>query len=89
MGSSLVGFYTTSNTFPMENFNHGWKNDMVANMATIFARGALQRSSFLGNLKPLIQETWPLENSNLMHFFYCFSILSVIPIVPSNNLNLG
>ena len=30
-----------------------WKNYMVVNMATIFARRVLWRSSFLGNLKPL------------------------------------
>jgi hypothetical protein len=36
----------------IENFNHGWKNDMVANMATFFARGVLWNSKFLSNLKP-------------------------------------
>jgi hypothetical protein len=29
------------------------KNDMVANIATLFAMGVFQSSSFLGNLKPL------------------------------------
>ena len=37
----------------LENFKHESKNDMDANMATLFVRGALRRSSFLGNLKPL------------------------------------
>jgi hypothetical protein len=36
----------------MDNFMFGLKNDMVANMATRFARGVLRMSSFLGNLKP-------------------------------------
>ena len=37
--SSLVGVHTMAKTFPMENFNHGWENDMVANMPTLIARG--------------------------------------------------
>ena len=53
MGLSVAGVYTTTKTFTMENFKHGWKNDMAANMATPFARGVLWRSSFLGRLKPL------------------------------------
>ena len=28
------------------------ENDMVANMATIFAEGVIWKSSFLGNLEP-------------------------------------
>lgn len=39
----------------MERTLSSWmkENDIVANMATLFDRGVLERSSFLGNLKPL------------------------------------
>ena len=37
----------------VENFVHGWQNDMVTNVATLLGRGVLWRSSFLGNLKIL------------------------------------
>ena len=54
ISSSLVKVYTTTKTSSLKNFKDGCKNDMGANMATFFARGGvLQRSSFLGNLKPL------------------------------------
>jgi hypothetical protein len=33
--------YTTGKTSPVENFKHGRKNDMDANMATLFAKGTL------------------------------------------------
>jgi hypothetical protein len=49
--SCPVEVYTTVKNPPVENFAHGWKNDMAANVATLFWRGVLQRSSFLGNLK--------------------------------------
>ena len=55
MGSSPAGVYTTVDTSPVENFNNGLKNGIVANMAT-FIGGVLQRSSFLGNLKPLYKK---------------------------------
>jgi hypothetical protein len=45
----------------------GTKNDPVANMTTLFARGVLRRSSSLSNLKPS-EKTWHLENSNLISF---------------------
>ena len=48
MGFSLAGVYTT-----VENFKHGWQNDMDVNMATLFVGGILWRSSFLSYLKPL------------------------------------
>ena len=52
VGSSPARVYTMAKTSQVENFNHGWKNDLAINMATPFARGVLQRSSFLDNLKP-------------------------------------
>jgi hypothetical protein len=51
MNSSLAKVYTTPKTFAEENSKHGWKNDMVVNMATFFVREVLQRSSLLNNLK--------------------------------------
>jgi hypothetical protein len=48
-----VQVYSTVKNSPMENFAHRWKNDMATNMATLFWRGILQKSSFLGNLKAL------------------------------------
>ena len=58
----MAGMYTATKTSLVENFKHEWKNDMDANMANLFFRGVLWRSSFLGNLKPLdnkldLQET--------------------------------
>ena len=50
MGSSLARVYITVKTSQVENFKHGRKNDMVANMATLFVRGVLKRSSSLDNL---------------------------------------
>jgi hypothetical protein len=46
--SSPVRGSTTDKTSLVENFKNGCKNDM----ATIFGREILRRSSFLGNLKP-------------------------------------
>ena len=37
MGSSLVRVYTIANAFPVENFKHGWENDMAINMAIFLA----------------------------------------------------
>ena len=62
MSSSLSRVYVIAKTSLVENSKHGWKNDMVANMATLFVRGVLWRSCFLGKLQTLIQETWPPEN---------------------------
>ena len=53
MGSSPTRVYNMAKTSPVENFKHGWKNDTIVNMATLFARGVLRGSSFKGNLKPL------------------------------------
>jgi hypothetical protein len=54
MVTSLVGVYTTTKTSLVE---HGWKNDMVANMTThtsfLLGRRVFWRSNFLGNFKPL------------------------------------
>ena len=43
--------YTTVKNPLVKNFVHGWKNDMAANVATLFWRGVLWKLSFLGNLK--------------------------------------
>ena len=67
MGSSLAKVYTTSKTSPIENFEHEWKYDMATNMATLFARGVLRMSSFLGNLKPLDKKLDIWKNCNLWH----------------------
>jgi len=53
MGSSPVGVYTLAKTSSMKNSKHERNNDMDVNMATVFVRGVLWRSSFLVNLKPL------------------------------------
>ena len=86
MSSSLAGFYTTAKTSPVKNFKHGWNNDMVSNMATLFAKGVLHRPSVLG--KALEKKTWPSENSNL-RFIYISPILSTIPNFASNKLVCG
>jgi hypothetical protein len=55
-------------TFLVENFNHGWKNDMVVNMATLFPKGVFWRSSFLDNLRTSYVELALPESSNFMQF---------------------
>jgi hypothetical protein len=52
----------------VENFNHGWKNDMVVNMATLFAKGVLWRSSLLDSLKTSYVELALPESSNFRQF---------------------
>jgi hypothetical protein len=39
--SCPVEVYTMVKNPPVENFAHGWKNDMAANVATLFWRGVL------------------------------------------------
>jgi hypothetical protein len=51
--SCLMEVYAMVKSPLVENFAHGWKNDMVANVLTIFWNGVLWRSFFLGNLKAL------------------------------------
>jgi hypothetical protein len=46
-----VVLYTAVKSPLVENFIRGWKNDMVTNVATLFGRGVLCRSSFLANLE--------------------------------------
>ena len=72
MDSSPVLVYTTAKTTLVEDFKYGWKNDMVVDMATLFARGEALEVMFLGQPQTVIQETWHLENSNLRHFFISF-----------------
>ena len=38
MSSSLARVYTIARTSPVENFKHGWVNDMTANMTQLLAR---------------------------------------------------
>ena len=53
MGSLPAGVYIMTMTFSVHNFEHEWKNDVVVNTVTLFVRGVLWMSSFLGHLKPL------------------------------------
>jgi len=74
--SCVVVVYTTTKNPLVKNFIHGWEIDMATDVATLFWRGTLQRSSFFSNLKPLDKKlTWPLENPNLNNFFWSFSLL--------------
>lgn len=52
MDSSLAEVYTTVKSSLVETFKRRWKYDMAINMATLFAKGVLWRSSVLDNLKP-------------------------------------
>ena len=87
MGSSSAKAYTMAKTFPAEYSKHGWKNDMVATMATLLAMGVLWRSSILGNLKPSDQQpslqstpTWGFS------FFIClFYLLFLHRVRHTNN----
>jgi len=58
-GSSLVGVYIANKNSLVENFKHGRKPDIVANMATFLARTFLWRSSFVGNPEPLDKKLGP------------------------------
>ena len=59
-----------------------WKNDMDANVATLFLKGSSLEVKFLGQPQSLRQETWPPENSNLNKIFYCLFIFSIIHPLP-------
>ena len=90
MNHSSVGVYTASKTFPVDNFKHGWKNDMVVIMGAHFANGILHRSSFLGNLKPLDKKLGLHRTPPRSFFDFVFgTISSIVPIVTSNNLVTG
>ena len=54
-----------------------------------FLLGWLSEDQIPGQPQILGPKTWPLENSNLRHYFCCFSIQSTIPTGASNNLFLG
>jgi hypothetical protein len=49
------------------------KNNMVANMTTLFAKGSSQEAKFLGRPQTLRQETRPPHKSNLRHFLFYYS----------------
>ena len=51
-------------------------------MATLFVKGVLRTSSFLGSLKPLDKITWSPENSNLGGT----SVIVIFPSRPSYQL---
>ena len=73
MVTSLAGVYTTTKTSLVENSKHGWKSEMVANMATRFSRGeSFLEVKFVGQLQTLGQESWSPKNSNLRHFWNTF-----------------
>ena len=58
MVTSLAGVYTTTKTSLVENSKHGWKSDMVANMATLFAREeSFLEVKFVGQPQTLGQES--------------------------------
>ena len=85
MGLSVAGVYTTAKTSPMENFKYGWKKLTWWPTWQIFlARGVLQRSCFLGNLKPHTRNLVFGELQLEAFSFNRFSILSAIPTVASN-----
>ena len=69
MGSSRVGVYQWRTS------SVNGKNDMVGQHSNTFCKGSSPEVKFLGQPQTLGQETWPLENSNLRLFFYCFSHL--------------
>jgi hypothetical protein len=80
--SCPVEVYATVKNPVVENFAHGWKNDMAANVATLFLKRGSPEVKFLGQPQSLGQETWPLENSNLNKILYpsmcCFQHFKVI-----------
>ena len=92
MRSSLTWVYTIDKTSLLENFKYGWKHEMVANMATLFVRGILWKSHFLGNLK-LLEKKLDVQRIPTWGSFFLFSIfffiLSAIPTIALNNLALG
>ena len=54
--------------YMVKNFKHGWKNDVVVNMVTLFVEGVFRRLSFSGNLKPS-DTTLGLQNTPTWDFF--------------------
>ena len=69
----------------MENFVHEWKNDMLANMATLFWRGVLWGSGFLGNLKALDKKLDLQRTPTQIEYFSLFYIFSGIASLVLNN----
>jgi hypothetical protein len=79
--SFLVYIYTTVNSPPVENFAHGWKNDMSTNVVILFWRGVLRRSSFLGNLKALDKKLGLWRILTWIKYYpsmYCFQHFKII-----------
>ena len=81
MGYSHAMVYTTAKTSPVDDFKHGWQNDMATNMAILFAKGGLWRSSFLGNLKPSDKKLGLWRTPTWDIVFIIFSIMSASNIV--------
>jgi hypothetical protein len=69
--STRTEVYPTFKTSQVESFERALKNDMATNMPTLFVKGGGGGSleiKFLGEPQTLVQETWPLKNSNSRHF---------------------
>ena len=67
IGSSLAGVYTTSKTFSREPQAWTKNNNMIGNMAMLFAWGTFRWSSFLDNLKPLDKKLGIWRTPNMRH----------------------
>ena len=91
MYSSPAGSYTTAKTSPVDNFKHGWNNDIAVNMNIIFARGVHWRSSVLGNLEPSNKkpDLWRTTTHGILIYCLFVHLCPPIPIVASNDFVLG
>ena len=72
----------------VETFVHGLKDDMDANVATLFER-EFSGGQVSWATSKLGQQTWPPENSKLNTKLYCLLIFSGIRSLASNNHVLG
>jgi hypothetical protein len=92
MGSSLVGVYTTTKIFSVENFKHEWKKwhglPTWQTFLFLWARGVLWRSNFWGNLEPLNKKL-DLVRTPTRGILIRFSILFAIPTFASNQPFFG
>ena len=72
-----IGFFNGHDLHYNQNISNGehqaWmKNDMVANIATLLARGVLRRSGFLGNLKSSDNKLGLRRTPTQGFYFYLF-----------------
>jgi hypothetical protein len=63
------------------------KNDMITNLATLFARGVLWRSSLLANLKPSDKKL-DLWATPTREFFLIMFFPSCLPYQPTPQITL-